>query len=92
MPGGRRGSGYGEEARNLVAASTRLVRVARRLAWLVLAADVAYWVWQMGHVNAESGLPTWHTILNIVTVCGGLVLLLALLLTAAGRRMRKLND
>jgi hypothetical protein len=44
-----------------------------------LLADVAYWIWQMGHTNAESGLPTWHAIFNIVTVVGGVVLFAAIL-------------
>ncbi|MGZ4401953.1 MAG: hypothetical protein ACXVRI_03780 [Gaiellaceae bacterium] len=25
-----------------------------RLGWFVLVADVAYWIWQMGHVNANA--------------------------------------
>ena len=41
-------------------------------------ADVAYWIWQMGH-NEESGLPTWHTVFNVATVIGGCILFTALL-------------
>jgi hypothetical protein len=49
-----------------------------RLGWLLLLADVAYWIWQMGH-GGESGLPTWRTVFNIVTVVGGCILFAALL-------------
>jgi hypothetical protein len=51
-----------------------------RVGWLALAADVGYWIWQMGHADAESGLPTWHAVFNVVTVIGGCVLFAALLL------------
>jgi hypothetical protein len=51
-----------------------------RVGWFVLLADVAYWIWQMGHVNGEDGLPTWHTTFNIVTVMGGCILFAFLLL------------
>lgn len=53
-----------------------------RVGWLVFLADVVYWVWQIGHVNTESGLPEWHTVFNIVTVVGGSILLVALLLAS----------
>lgn len=55
------------------------MRAWLRVGWLVLLADVAYWIWQMGHVNAESGLPSWHAAFNIATVVGGAILLVALL-------------
>jgi hypothetical protein len=53
-----------------------------RVGWLVLIADVVYWIWQMGQVNAVGGLPTWHVVLNIVTVIGGCVLFAVLLLSS----------
>ena len=49
-----------------------------RFGWLLLLADVAYWIWQIGH-DEESGLPTWRTALNIATVVGGCILFTALL-------------
>ena len=56
------------------------MRAWLRAGWLVLLADVAYWIWQMGHVNAESGLPRWHVAFNLATVVGGAILFVALLL------------
>lgn len=56
------------------------MRTWLRVGWVVLLADVAYWIWQMGHVDGESGLPSWHAAFNIATVVAGLVLFVALLL------------
>ena len=49
-----------------------------RLGWLVLAADFAYWSWQLRQPE-EQQLSSWHAVLNIVLYYGGAALFVVLL-------------
>jgi hypothetical protein len=50
-----------------------------RLAWLVLAADFAYWLWELRQPE-EQQLSSWHAALNIVLYWGGALLFVALII------------
>jgi hypothetical protein len=54
----------------------RLVRAG----WFVLAADVGYWIWAVGHEDGDYGMANWLGIFNAVTFYGGWILFAALLL------------
>ena len=50
-----------------------------RVGWLVLAADVAYWIWEWRQPEGQQ-LSTWHADLNVVLYYGGALLFAGLLL------------
>jgi hypothetical protein len=54
-----------------------------RIGWLVLAADVVYWLWLMGSTG-EPGPEGWWGYLNMVTFYGGWFLFAVLLLFSYG--------
>lgn len=49
-----------------------------RLGWLLLAADFAYWIWELRQPE-EQHLSSWHAALNIALYYGGAVLFFLLL-------------
>jgi hypothetical protein len=49
-----------------------------RLGWLVLAADFAYWLWELRQPE-EHQLSSWHATLNIFLYWGGALLFVVLL-------------
>lgn len=60
---------------------------AYRLAWLVLAADAAYWLYMIGH-DGEQAVPGWRAGVNIATFYGGWLLLVVLVAIGLARRAR----
>jgi hypothetical protein len=52
-----------------------------RPGWLVLAADVAYWLWQLRQAE-EQQLSSWHATLNIFLYWGGALLFVVLLIVS----------
>lgn len=50
-----------------------------RVGWLVLAADVLYWLWELRQPE-EQRLSSWHATLNIFLYWGGAILFVVLLL------------
>jgi hypothetical protein len=52
-----------------------------RLGWLVLAADFAYWLWQLRQPEDQE-LSSWHATLNILLYWGGAFLLVLLLVVS----------
>lgn len=52
-----------------------------RLGWFLMAADVAYWLWELRQPE-EQQLSSWHVALNIALVLGGAILLVVLLLVS----------
>ena len=53
------------------------LRAWLRIGWLLLAADFAYWLWQLRQPEDEQ-LPSWHATLNFVLYYGGALLFVAL--------------
>jgi hypothetical protein len=54
-----------------------------RVGWLVLLADVAYWLWLMGHTGKPGPEGSWGY-LNIITFYGGWLLFGVLLVVSYG--------
>lgn len=52
-----------------------------RLGWLVLAADFAYWLWELRQPE-EQQLSSWHATLNIVLYWGGALLFVVLIIVS----------
>lgn len=52
-----------------------------RLGWFALAADFAYWLWELRQPE-EQHLSSWHATLNIVLYYGGALLFLVLLIVS----------
>ena len=52
-----------------------------RIGWLVLAADVVYFGWMMGHTG-EPGPEGWSGYLNIFLYWGGALLFIVLLIVS----------
>ena len=52
-----------------------------RLGWFFLAADFAYWLWELRQPE-EQQLSSWHAALNIVLYWGGGILFFVLLLVS----------
>lgn len=52
-----------------------------RVGWLVLAADVVYWLWMMGHTD-EPGPHGWWGTLNIFLYFGGALLFVVLVVVS----------
>jgi heme/copper-type cytochrome/quinol oxidase subunit 2 len=52
-----------------------------RLGWLVLAADLVYWLWELRQPE-EQQLSSWHAALNIVLYYGGAILFVVLLVVS----------
>jgi hypothetical protein len=52
-----------------------------RPGWLVLAADFAYWLWELRQPE-EQQLSSWHATLNIVLYWGGALLFVALIIVS----------
>lgn len=52
-----------------------------RIGWLLLLADVVYWLWLMGHAG-EPGPEGWWGYLNILLYWGGAFLFIVLLVVS----------
>jgi hypothetical protein len=52
-----------------------------RIGWLVLAADVVYWLWMTGHIG-EPGPQGWWGTLNVFLYYGGALLFVVLLVVS----------
>src|SRR5579859_7662624 len=52
-----------------------------RAGWFVLAADFAYWLWELRQPE-EQQLSSWHATLNIVLYYGGGLLFVVLLIVS----------
>jgi hypothetical protein len=42
-----------------------------RVGWLVLLADLVYWIWEMGRADGDLPMPGWQGIFNAITFYGG---------------------